>query len=284
MIQAKVIQRWQKLSHRERKEIRRRSMRASDAVMRCRCKIILSLVQGKAPTMIAQGGLCAKSQVYRVADRFIEHGLVGLADRREDNGENKVTDAYGMELLRLIEGSPQEHGYRRPTWTQELLVLVLAERTGIRVSVTTMCRLLRQLGVRLNRPKPTVNCPWPRSRRTRRLRAIQRLVDNLASGRGRSVPRRSRHSPQSQDWARLDAGRKAEVRPHSGMQREALPRRRSQSPNRQAHMGRRRPEEQPLVPGAPLQARDEDVPERSSGPSSFSTTTASMTANRSNWP
>jgi hypothetical protein len=71
-------------------------MRASDAVMRCRCKIILSLVQGKTPTMIARGGLCAKSQVYRVADRFIEHGPMGLADKREDNGENKVTDAYGM--------------------------------------------------------------------------------------------------------------------------------------------------------------------------------------------
>jgi transposase len=150
--------------------------------MRCRCKIILGLVQGKTPTMIAQGGLCAKSQVYRVANRFIEQGLVGLADRREDNGENKVTEAYGMELLRLIEDSPQDHGYRRPTWTQELLILVLAERTGIRVSVTTMCRLLRQLGIRLNRPKPTVNCPWPKSRRIRRLREIQRLIDNLAPG------------------------------------------------------------------------------------------------------
>jgi transposase len=157
-------------------------MRAWHAVMRCRCKIILGLVQGKTPTMIAQGGLCAKSQVYRVADRFMEHGLVGLADRREDNGETKVTDAYGMELLRLIEGSPQEHGYRRPTWTQELLILVLAERTNIRVSVTTMCRLLRRLGIRLNRPKPTVDCPWPKSRRTRRLRAIQRLIENLAPG------------------------------------------------------------------------------------------------------
>ena len=67
-------------------------------------------------------------------------------------------------------------------WTQELLVLVLAERSGIRVSVTTVCRLLRQLGIRLNRPKPTVNCPWPRSRRVRRLREIQRLIDNLATG------------------------------------------------------------------------------------------------------
>ena len=74
-----------------------------------------------------------------------------------------------MELLQLIEGLPQEHGYRRPTWTQELLILVLAERTGIRVSVTTMSRLLRQLGIRLNRPKPIVNYPWPKSRRQRRL-------------------------------------------------------------------------------------------------------------------
>ena len=36
-------------------------MRASDAVMRCRCKIILILVQGKTPTMIAQGGLLRRS-------------------------------------------------------------------------------------------------------------------------------------------------------------------------------------------------------------------------------
>jgi transposase len=157
-------------------------MRASDAVMRCRCKVILSLVQGRTPTVIARGGLCAKSQVYRIAERFIEHGLVGLVDRREDNGENKATDAYGMELLRLLEGTPQEHGYRRPTWTQELLILVLVERTGVRVSVTTMSRLLRRLGVRLNRPKPTVDCPWPKSRRTRRLRALQRLVDDLPPG------------------------------------------------------------------------------------------------------
>jgi transposase len=182
LIQAKVMQTWQQLSRRERKEVRRRSVRASDGVMRCRCKIILSLVQGKTPTMIAHGGLCAKSQVYRVADRFIEHGLFGLVDRREDNGENKITEAYGMELLRLIEGSPQEHGYRRPTWTQELLILVLAEGTGIRVSVTTMCRLLQRLGIRLNQPKPTVNCPWPKRRRMRRLQAIQRLIDNLPPG------------------------------------------------------------------------------------------------------
>ena len=40
-------------------------MRAKDAGMRCHCKVVLALVRGTTPTMIAQGGLCAKSQVYR---------------------------------------------------------------------------------------------------------------------------------------------------------------------------------------------------------------------------
>jgi hypothetical protein len=60
-------------------------MRAKDAGMRCRCKVVLALVQGTTPTMIAQGGLCAKSQVYRVAGRFITEGLIHL-----------ILDNYGI--------------------------------------------------------------------------------------------------------------------------------------------------------------------------------------------
>jgi hypothetical protein len=61
--------------------------------MRCRCEVILALVQGKTPTTIADGGPGAKSQVDRVAGRSLEHGRAGLADRREDNGPNKVEEA-----------------------------------------------------------------------------------------------------------------------------------------------------------------------------------------------
>jgi transposase len=182
LIPAKVISTWQKLSKRQRKELRRLAIRAKDAGMRCRCKLILALVQGKTPTMIAQGGLCAKSQVYRIAERFIESGLSGLADRREDNGQRKMTEDYEIELLRLIEQTPREFGYRRPTWTQELLVLVLAKRTDIAISVSAMSRLLSRLGIGLKRPKPIVECPWTKACRTRRLRTIQRLVENLPVG------------------------------------------------------------------------------------------------------
>src|SRR3954452_23498990 len=133
---------WQKSSPRQRKELRRLASRAQDAGMRCSCKIILALVQGRTPTLIARGGLGAKSQVYRVAGRFLTGGLAGLADRREDNGQPKITPAYQAELLPLVEGSPREYGYRRPAWTQELLARVLAERVDIAISAATMSRLL----------------------------------------------------------------------------------------------------------------------------------------------
>lgn len=179
MIRARVVQTWQKLSHRQRKELRRLAMRAKDPDLRCRCKIILALVRGSTPSMIAAGGLGAKSQVYRVAARFLGDGPAGLADRREDNGRPKITPAYQAELLRLVDQSPREFGYSRPTWTQELLILVLADRVEIRVGAATMCRLLTRLDVGLRRPKPIVNCPWKRARRRRRLQQIERLVMHL---------------------------------------------------------------------------------------------------------
>lgn len=129
--------------------------------------------------MIARGGLGAKSQVYRVAGRFLTRGPAGLADRREDNGQPKITPAYRAERLRLVEGSPREFGSRRPTWTQELLARVLAERVEVAISAAAMCRLLGRLGVGLRRPEPVVKCPWKEARRRRRLRAIERLVMHL---------------------------------------------------------------------------------------------------------
>jgi len=175
-VQQKVVQVWQQLARRERSVMRSRSKLASSAVMRCRCKIIVSLVQGKSPAQLASGGLCSESQVYRVAQRFIEQGLLGMADYREDNGDNKVSEAYEAELLNILTGSPRDCGYARTTWTQELLIRVLAKRTRITVSATTISRLLKRHRVRLGRPKPIVGCPWPKARRLRRLRQIRKLA------------------------------------------------------------------------------------------------------------
>jgi len=181
-LRSEVQQVWQRQSSRERKIIRSYARGAQDAGLRLRCKIIVALIQGNRPADVIRSGMTSSSQVYEVMHRFVDEGLLGLADRREDNGEPKVTEEYEVELFTVVAGSPRKHGYRRPTWTQELLILVLQKRTGIRISRTTMCRLLKRLRIRLGRPKPIVGCPWKKQRKMRRLRAIRRLINNLPKG------------------------------------------------------------------------------------------------------
>jgi hypothetical protein len=180
-IRARVVQVWQRLTTHQRQILRHKSSRSGVAVCRLRCKIILGLVQGKTPTQMAVGGLCSASQVYRVAHLFLDEGLPGMADKREDNGPHKVTSRYVAQLLAAVAASPQQYGYARPTWTQELLSVVLAQRTGVPVSVATMSRLLQRLKARRGRPKPTVGCPWDTPRRDRRLRRLRRLVRDVGA-------------------------------------------------------------------------------------------------------
>lgn len=170
---------WKRLRKTEQRWLNSESMSSSDAGLCVRCKIVRNLVRGESPSDIHRILGCSRSQVYRVATRFIAEGLAGLVDRREENGESKIDEAYVAFVLTAVKGSPQEHGYERPTWTQELFVLVAAQETGVTVSTTTMSRLLKRLGVRRGRPKPTVGCPWPKARKTRRLNEIRLLAEKL---------------------------------------------------------------------------------------------------------
>ena len=179
-VQERVLEVWKSLLPRQRRMIRNRAKVAVNATLRNHCKIILSLVAGNGARAIAELGLGSSSQVYRVAERFVEEGPSGLVDHREDNGETKADEDYRSVLLEVVgNSSPRRHGYRRPTWTQELLVLVLEKETGVRVSTTTMSRVLKQLKIRLGRPKPIVGCPWKKLRRVRRIKAIERLLQTV---------------------------------------------------------------------------------------------------------
>ena len=268
MIRAKVVYTWQEMSQSQRKELRRLAMRAKDAGMRCRCKVVLALVQGKTPTMIAQGGLCAKSQVYRVAERFITEGLAGLADRREDNGERKITPVYESELLRLVEQSPQEFGYRRPTWTQELLILVLAERVEISISVSAMSRLLRRSGIGLKRPKPILVSQASLGRRRigrvdcGRLSTWSRISPPHLSEVVLYVDEVDIHLNPKIGPDCTKRGRQKMVLTPGCNEKPLISCRRVEPQDAPAHLCRRRAEEQPVVLGIAPQVGHEGLSER----------------------
>src|SRR6202044_1893506 len=78
-----------------------------------------------------------------------------------------------------VKSSPQGHGWRPPTWTREMLVATLCQKTGVQIHVATMSKALKRIAARRGRPKPTVNCPWSKSAKNRRLRGLQRLIADL---------------------------------------------------------------------------------------------------------
>lgn len=150
-----------------------------DAKMRVRYLIIVNLLRDRSPVQTAGALRVHRSTVYRVAARFREWGAAGLVDRREDNGSRQVDEEFLATLQEVVAGTPLDDGEIRPTWTLELLVRTLARRTGVKIHISTMSVALRWIRARRGRPKPTVGCPWGKSRKTRRLRRIRRLVANL---------------------------------------------------------------------------------------------------------
>jgi transposase len=167
------------LARYEKRRLRILIQRERHAAVRTRMLIILHLAEGHAPTNVAANVHVARSTVYRVAERFRTWGLAGLADRREDNGSPGVDPLFLLILRQVVAATPQDYGWARPTWTQELLCTVMAQQTGQAVSQPTMSRCLRRLGARLGRPRPVLRCPWPKRRRNRRIRTIRRLIERL---------------------------------------------------------------------------------------------------------
>jgi len=149
------------------------------AAVRIRLLIVINLLSGRPAYETAEVLGVHNTTVYRVARRFREHGAWGLWDAREDNGPTKLDDNYLAVLYRVVRGTPPQYGWRRPTWTRELLIETLVRQTGVRIHVTTMSRALALVKARRGRPRPTVGCPWAKAAKTRRLNAIRNLLAAL---------------------------------------------------------------------------------------------------------
>lgn len=165
----------------DKQRLLRRMRRCRDAGLKTRYLIVVNLLT-RTPTQTAAALHVARSTVYRVAARFRTFGEWGLLDRREDNGQLKLSEHVLAELDRLVRDTPANYGWTRPTWTRELLARTLRQRTGVRVHVATLSRALALIRARRARPRPMVGCPWSTPRKNRRLRAIRKLLASLPGG------------------------------------------------------------------------------------------------------
>lgn len=162
--------------------LRRMLRKTNDKRLSIRIRIVLMNFVGQKISLIAETVGCSVKTVRRVVNRFVEQGITGLYDRREDNGDLKLDEIYLGRLKEIVDLSPRRFGYLRPTWTRELLVEVMVRETGIRIHPATMSRALKKIQARRGRPRPTVGCPWSKWAKTRRINQLKRLQQSLEPG------------------------------------------------------------------------------------------------------
>ncbi len=178
------------LRHSAKERLVRRLRRCSDAKQKVRYLIVVNLMNGRSAIQTAVALEVGRSTVYDVARRFRDRGEAGLIDGREENGERKLDERYLATLYQVVFSFPHEHGWRRPTWTREMLVKTLKQKTGVSIHVTTMSVALKQIGARRGRPKPVVNCPWSQRAKPGRLHHNSPPAEDLFEVRHRPKRRR----------------------------------------------------------------------------------------------
>lgn len=168
-----------KLRGGQRGRFKRRYRQERNALVKTRLLVIVRLNEGDSSVTIERSGICVRSTVSHVAERYRRLGELGLEDGRRFNGESKLSEDVVFHLAELIRSTPQQCGWSRPTWTRELLSAQLEWDTGVCVGRSTLTRWLRLMGARWNRPKLYVECPWSTRKRLKRLREIKATIDNV---------------------------------------------------------------------------------------------------------
>src|SRR6476661_8819510 len=125
-----------------KQRLQKRFQQCRQALVRIRYLIIINVWNGRGARAIEQVLKVHHTTVYRVVNRFRERGEAALWDGREDNGVEKLSQDFLGCLDRVVRSNAQEHGWRRPTWTREMLVATMLRKTGVRIHVATMSRAL----------------------------------------------------------------------------------------------------------------------------------------------
>ncbi len=163
-----------RLDRGQRRRMKRLLHKTRSRIEALRARILLLLHEGVVPGVVADVAGCARATVYRTLYRFEDLGEDSLLDQRQQRAPSKVTAEVVERLVGYIDGSPQDFGWQRTTWTLELLSVQLAHDVGVRLSPSHIRNVLLANQVRRGRPRVGLRIPVRGRRRI--LRQIDRLV------------------------------------------------------------------------------------------------------------
>jgi transposase len=118
-----------------------------------RAQIVLASVRRNSVPDIAAVFGVSRNTVRLWLHRFNAYGPVGLYDEERSGRPRKITQEVKDTLHKMMQTSPQQAGYPVTCWTVATLLMALAARAKVHLSLSAVRGALHQLGLRWGRPR-----------------------------------------------------------------------------------------------------------------------------------
>lgn len=161
-----------RLSREERKALLRTYRGANIAR---RALVLLLLAEGWSYRGIGAATFASPTMIASVKRNFAAGGVARVLETEERR--QTVADWLLVVVRWLLGKTPRDFGFFRSRWSCALLVILLWEREGIRLSAETVRRGLHQMQFVWRRPRPVVGPRDPEHEA--KLRRIRRLLASL---------------------------------------------------------------------------------------------------------
>jgi transposase len=135
---------YQELQRMVRQEVGRVSRRA---------QIVLASVRRNSVPDIATVFGVSRNTVRLWLHRFNAYGPAGLYDEERSGRPRKITQEVQDALHKMMQTGPQQEGYAATFWTVATLLLALAAKLRVHLSLSAIRGTLHQLDLRWGRPR-----------------------------------------------------------------------------------------------------------------------------------
>jgi len=126
-----------------------------------RIRAVKQVQSGISPEEVTRVLGLSRSTVYNWLAQYREHGMQGLKAKKISGRPAKI-DGKKMKWIydTIVQKSPLQFRFEFALWTREMIQKIIADKFGIKLGLSSVSRLLKQLGLTCQRPKRPIFKAW----------------------------------------------------------------------------------------------------------------------------
>lgn len=118
-----------------------------------RIRAVQLLEAGKSPELVAEILGVSRSSVFDWQRKYRSGGLAALSTKFASGRPTVLSDAQMLQLYVMIVGKdPRQYSLGVALWTRKVIASLIAQKFGLAVSLPTVGRILKKLGMSVQRP------------------------------------------------------------------------------------------------------------------------------------